>query len=144
MTENDSGPRYGANCYQWKGDAVGYRAAHDRVRKARGKASTCVFGCVSRFYVWANLTDQYHDLDDYAPMCQSCHLKFDNARRAMEPGFVRQPSGTRFKFTEEQRAEMRILGRAGLSRQLIARIHLASPAQVGRIVSKNPSAGKWS
>lgn len=69
-------------------EAVGYAGHHARIESARGKASYCVWGCAGRTrYTWANLTGDYHDVNDYAAMCDSCHRRFDNARQAMEEGF---------------------------------------------------------
>lgn len=70
--------------YMWKGDEVGYAAAHHRVKMERGKAVLCIFGCVARRYEWANLTGRYADPYDYAPMCGTCHNRFDVARKSME------------------------------------------------------------
>lgn len=70
---------------QWKGDAVGYAAAHERVQRRRGRAEMCVFGCQDAgMYHWANLTGNYPDPDDYAQMCVLCHRRFDAAIRRME------------------------------------------------------------
>jgi hypothetical protein len=63
------------------GDAVGYRGAHNRVRKVRGKATSCVWGHQSTRYEWANLTGNLADPDDYAPMCRRCHTRYDAAVR---------------------------------------------------------------
>jgi hypothetical protein len=39
-------------------------------------------------YEWANLTGDYHNPGDYAPMCGTCHKRYDQARKSMEPGFT--------------------------------------------------------
>jgi hypothetical protein len=71
----------------WKGDQVGYRAAHSRVSRTRGRPQHCT-RCQttdpSKIYDWANLTGNYPDPDDYARMCRSCHVIFDRARRAAQ------------------------------------------------------------
>ena len=136
--------REGPDHYAWKGDDVGYFAAHHRVRRIRGKAISCVWGCESAQYTWANLTGNYADPQDYASMCQSCHMRFDNARRSMEPGFTRQPAGARSRLSEQDKREMRILCRAGLSQVLIGRIYRVSSSRAGEVVKGlSPRRGRW-
>lgn len=72
--------RQGAEHPSWKGDDVGYAALHKRVETARGTPKACsVCGATDpdRVYDWANLTGNYHDAQDYARMCRSCHSAFD-------------------------------------------------------------------
>lgn len=73
--------------HRWRGNRVGYHGAHHRVRKIRGHADHCVFGCQALRYEWANLTGDYTDVWDYAQMCGTCHNRYDVARKSMEPGF---------------------------------------------------------
>ena len=64
----------------WKGNEVKYFAAHQRVYKARGKASHCeICGptCTSLRFEWANVSGIHHDINDYISLCKSCHNKFD-------------------------------------------------------------------
>lgn len=80
-----SKPRGGANHPRWLGDQVGYAGAHVRVRKARGapqECSRCGISGPGRQYDWANLTGNYLDVNDFARMCQTCHKRYDLARRA--------------------------------------------------------------
>lgn len=79
--------RIGAHNPQWAASNIGYRGAHLRVAKARGKAEFCsrADGTCSRTYHWANLTGHYEDTMDYESMCVSHHRRFDNARRRAEP-----------------------------------------------------------
>jgi hypothetical protein len=70
----------GSGNSRWKGDKAGYTAFHNRVRKTRGKASRCeMTNCpgTSKRFEWANLTGNYHDVNDYKQMYKSCHLRFD-------------------------------------------------------------------
>lgn len=75
----------------WKGDAVGYAAAHDRVRAARGKPGACVV-CRAGGAHWAydhqdpsGLVGQDRgqsmpyspDPDHYVALCVPCHRRFD-------------------------------------------------------------------
>jgi hypothetical protein len=62
--------------------------AHKRVMRARGSAST--HGCSQCWradsgvrYEWANLTGNYADVEDYAPMCSKCHGAYDSMRRRL-------------------------------------------------------------
>lgn len=83
----------------WRGDGAGYKAAHDRVYRIRGKAASCVWGCQAGRYDWANLTGDLLNPDDYAPMCRSCHRRYDGAVRAAETGEAeaRRPRDTRWR-----------------------------------------------
>ena len=69
-------------------NTVTYSGAHDRVRRLRGPADRCIFGCIARRYEWANLTGDYPNVNDYAQMCGTCHNRYDQARKSMEPGFT--------------------------------------------------------
>lgn len=73
-----------SNNDSWKGDRAGYDAFHCRLNAVFGKPKRCsVCGTVDerKRYEWANLTGRYEDPTDYKRMCQSCHKKYDNARR---------------------------------------------------------------
>lgn len=71
--------RIGENNPAWRGSNVGYRGAHIRVAKVRGKASFCTRAdaTCSQTYHWANLTGHYEDVMDYESMCVSHHRRFD-------------------------------------------------------------------
>lgn len=64
----------------WKGDAAGRQALHRRLYALYGKPKTCgACGTTSaKAFDYANLTGRYEDMDDYMPMCRSCHAKYDN------------------------------------------------------------------
>ena len=67
--------------YQWKGDKAGYGAIHRWVRKWKGKADHCEMcgDTGDRRYEWANVDGKYRRvLEDYIPMCCSCHTKYDS------------------------------------------------------------------
>lgn len=72
--------QWGANNHAWKGDEAGYQALHCRLYSRFGKPGHCnVCGTTDApAFDYANLTGNYADLDDYAPMCRSCHHKFDD------------------------------------------------------------------
>jgi hypothetical protein len=53
------------------------------VYRERGKAAECIWGCQAPCYEWANLTGDYLDVWDYAPMCKPCHKRFDGAAGMM-------------------------------------------------------------
>lgn len=55
---------------------IGYRAAHQRVERFRGKpkyCTQCELNDTSRRYEWANLTGNYEDPWDYVRLCVRCH-----------------------------------------------------------------------
>lgn len=71
--------QYGVNNASWKGDSATRVAFHRRLYAKHGKPVQCsVCGTrTARVYDYANLTGKYHDLNDYAPMCRSCHSVYD-------------------------------------------------------------------
>lgn len=81
-------PRGEAN-HNWKGDGISYFTAHDRLRRWRGPASECVRCSSSGPYQWAydrenakkrlveNGMPFSPDVNDYIPLCVSCHKLFD-------------------------------------------------------------------
>ncbi len=82
---NQSGPIN----HMWKGDNASYKAFHVRLKHEKGKAKD--HGCAvcgtkdpSIWYDWANLTGKFEDMDDYLPMCRSCHRKYDKKRRKQD------------------------------------------------------------
>ena len=77
--------------HMWKGENATYGAKHMRVYHSLGKASD--YGCcmcgrkdTSASYDWANLSGNYDDINDYAPMCRSCHRKYDYSRKMRAGG----------------------------------------------------------
>jgi len=72
--------------HMWKGECAKYQAFHLRINNEKGSAkshgcSVCGANDESLWYDWANLTGKYYDTSDYAPMCRSCHRKYDKERR---------------------------------------------------------------
>ena len=63
----------------WKGDAAGRYAFHRRLYARFGKPTCClVCGTVSaKAYDYANISGRYEDMDDYVPLCRSCHWRYD-------------------------------------------------------------------
>lgn len=72
--------QWGEKNAKWKGDDATKYAFHRRLYARYGKPSMCG-KCgtdAAGHYDYANLTGKYEDIDDYMPMCRSCHWKFDN------------------------------------------------------------------
>lgn len=78
----------GAKNHVWTGDNATYLAAHQRVYRARGKASHCEHCGASddRMYHWANVSGNYLDVSDFIQLCVSCHRKFDAGKRKASNG----------------------------------------------------------
>jgi hypothetical protein len=63
-------------------DSPGYRRIHRRLRRVRGPAKNydCI-SCRKPAQCWAyqkeDGTQYSDDIEDYAPMCESCHRKLD-------------------------------------------------------------------
>jgi hypothetical protein len=72
--------QWGENNHAWKGDSASKYAFHRRLYSRLGKPKKCsVCGTEqARHYDYANLTGKYQDISDYAPMCRSCHWKYDD------------------------------------------------------------------
>jgi hypothetical protein len=84
-------PKSGPGSSRWRDrDSLTYDAAHDRIKRSRGPASTHVCSdCGKDATDWAyqhsateplidDLGRPYSDnTDDYAPMCRPCHRAFD-------------------------------------------------------------------
>lgn len=71
-------------------DGPTYQALHIRVRKERGSAND--YPCVkcgatyddlthNGYMHWANLSNDYHDVNDFAAMCPACHGVYDAERK---------------------------------------------------------------
>jgi hypothetical protein len=71
----------GAGNGMWKGPLASYSAFHYRVATVRGKADRCVLCGGGERFSWANRTGNYADVNDYSPLCGTCHKKYDDARR---------------------------------------------------------------
>lgn len=88
---------------QWKGDAIGYRAAHTRLYSHFGPITSCSeCGAEVGPFEWALKDDaavvlvaesgrfagrSYSpQLEDYAPMCQPCHREYDGVGRDPRSG----------------------------------------------------------
>lgn len=85
--------RFGEDHWAWKPDRdIGYSAAHDQVRAARGPAANypCV-NCGAEARQWAydhadpnerssDVGPYSVDIEHYQPMCVPCHKRFDLGR----------------------------------------------------------------
>lgn len=72
--------------HMWKGANASYKAFHARLKKRMGRAAD--YGCSvcgtkdkTIRYEWANMTGNYTDMNDYKPMCVTCHRRYDKKRR---------------------------------------------------------------
>lgn len=72
--------QWGDANHMWKGDGASKCALHRRLYSRFGEPCKCaICGTTeSKHYDYANLSGQYEDLEDYAPMCRSCHCKYDD------------------------------------------------------------------
>jgi len=72
--------QFGDKNHQWKGDDATIEAFHRRLYSRHGKPRKCsVCGTEddAKHYDYANLSGDYKNIEDYAPMCRSCHWKYD-------------------------------------------------------------------
>jgi len=126
------------NHYAWQ-DSPAYKTAHARLIRYRGRAPGCAFGCVATRYEWANLTGNYADLDDYAPLCTACHQRFDYAQATMAVDFAgHHTSDPRTRLTAEIVRECRALVAAGArNRDLARRFGVSESAMSNAIHGKS-------
>lgn len=84
------GPLKGEDNPSWKGDDIGYRSAHRRIRMNRGAASDHICRCGRTAEDWALGRDSTvpvridadglsfsTDIWAYIPMCKKCHASYD-------------------------------------------------------------------
>jgi NAD-dependent SIR2 family protein deacetylase len=67
----------------WIGEEAGYRARHERIYKARGKAKyyQCVDCLKKQASDWAlEHGKSGFDPFDYKPLCRRCHILYDQAK----------------------------------------------------------------
>lgn len=70
----------GSKPSNFKGDDVGYGALHQWVRYHKGKPDKCEQCGSLEDLNWANKSHEYNrDINDWMPLCQSCHMKYDRA-----------------------------------------------------------------
>lgn len=103
-----------SNNIQWKGEQVGYTAAHARVMKERGKPTNCE-ECgendPSLKYEWASLSKNYTDVNDYKRMCVKCHRSFDSDRVRKERREIKNSTKSKiFELLEESPRTAREIG----------------------------------
>lgn len=70
----------GKNNHMWKGDSASIKAFHKRLYTKfgkPGKCSVCGENDPKKSYDYANLSGRHHDINDYAPVCRSCHWRYD-------------------------------------------------------------------
>lgn len=85
-------PKRGPDNGMWRGDQIGYGAAHDRVKRIHGSASQhkCA-DCPAQAAHWSYNHDDpdelrapqgaySHKADHYSPRCVPCHKRFDLER----------------------------------------------------------------
>lgn len=77
-----NGSKHKLSPRSFTGTLTEYKTLHMRVRRKRGPASECVFGCKSSRYHWANISGRYDDVYDYVELCPTCHDAYD--RRKLE------------------------------------------------------------
>ena len=75
--------QWGEANHSWRGDEASKYAFHRRLYSRHGKPSKCsqCGTTEAEHYDYANLTGHYEDLNDYAPMCRSCHWKYDEKHK---------------------------------------------------------------
>lgn len=80
-TEFKPGQLSGSANPKWAGDDVQYGGLHQRLYHERGNAADylCTHedqSCYGRMQ-WANISHEYRDVQDFMPLCQSHHRRYD-------------------------------------------------------------------
>lgn len=111
----------------------GYSSNHQRVYRNRGAARDypCAHNCGRQATQWA----YQHDTDatepaNYAPLCRSCHAKYDGAVPPSRTGV--KPANAR--LSDEQAEDIRRLVASGVSQADVARQYGCVKQLVWRIV----------
>jgi len=62
----------------WLGDAAGYSAVHNWIRKRKPKTGRCQNCGAQRHTQWANVSREYRrELEDFVELCVPCHKRYD-------------------------------------------------------------------
>jgi hypothetical protein len=62
----------------WLGDAAGYSAVHNWIRKRKIKTGCCQNCGAERHTQWANVSREYRrELEDFVELCVPCHKRYD-------------------------------------------------------------------
>jgi hypothetical protein len=87
--------QFGDRNHQWKGDEASKYAFHRRLYSRYGKpnrCSQCGTEDRSKSYDYATLSGQYENIDDYLPMCRSCHSVYDEKYKNFRGAIGGRPS----------------------------------------------------
>ena len=77
-SEYNKGKNQNEKSWNWKGDAVGYSAVHNWVRKRKEKPDKCVMCNKKPPRDLANISGKYRrDIRDYIYVCVKCHRLLD-------------------------------------------------------------------
>lgn len=82
----------------WAGDAIGYGGLHNRVRQSRGPAAQhdCSHAdetCKGPMH-WASISHEYRGVEDFMPLCQSHHYRYDRKAGVWGRTATRMRNGT--------------------------------------------------
>ena len=65
----------GTQCWNWKGDKVGYSPLHFWIKKNKPKSDFCQECNEVPPYELANISGEYHrDINDFEWLCRRCHM----------------------------------------------------------------------
>lgn len=83
----------------WRGDDAGYDALHRRLYTRFGKPSSCAVcnTTEAKRFDYANLSGRYEDIEDYAPMCRSCHAIYDSRHKNLAARIAAKKEARRMK-----------------------------------------------
>lgn len=82
----------------WKGDAAGYGAMHEWVRKNKPKPEYCERCITEAPYDLANISGEYkRDIADYEWLCRRCHMTDDGRLKVSTKRIIETGKATRFR-----------------------------------------------
>lgn len=114
-------------------DKPTYKGIHNRLNLWRGKASAYTCQCGEQAKEWAHIHDtDYSDVDNYNPMCISCHRKYDYRGGCNSIG----ENNSNAKMTESEVVEIRRLYSEGMSIADIVFVYDSTHNTISKIVHR--------
>ncbi len=119
-------------------NSAAYSAVHKKLRATFGSASKfkCLCNRPARSWAWKHDTDP-NDIDNYMPMCNSCHVKYDDS--GFKPGHT-ESQGVKHhkaKLTEQDVLDIRARYAVGDIKQYeIAKIYGVTQPTINAIINR--------
>ena len=81
----------GEKASNWKGDLIGYRGLHRRIRRIFPKPEFCNDCKINPPYDLANISNEYkRDISDWEWLCRQCHMLKDGRIKGLEKRYFKR------------------------------------------------------